>query len=86
MRLQVVEPRRLYRQIADQIRDQLTAAGKRPPGLAVVIVGQDPASQIYVRNKHQATEAAGMRSVKRVLPATRPPPKSRDWMMGSTPW
>jgi methylenetetrahydrofolate dehydrogenase (NADP+) / methenyltetrahydrofolate cyclohydrolase len=48
----------------------IVASGKRAPGLAVVIVGEDPASQIYVRNKHQATEAAGMRSVKRVLPAT----------------
>ena len=47
-----------------------TAAGKRPPGLAVVIVGQDPASQIYVRNKHLATEAAGMKSVMKVLPET----------------
>ncbi len=40
----------------------LAAAGKRPPGLAVVIVGEDPASQIYVRNKHLATEGAGMHS------------------------
>ena len=48
----------------------LKAAGKRVPGLAVVIVGEDPASQIYVRNKHQATEAAGMLSIKKVLPAT----------------
>jgi methylenetetrahydrofolate dehydrogenase (NADP+)/methenyltetrahydrofolate cyclohydrolase len=50
--------------------DALAAAGKRPPGLAVVIVGQDPASQIYVRNKHQATEAVGMKSVMKVLPDT----------------
>ena len=50
--------------------DALIAAGKRPPGLAVVIVGQDPASQIYVRNKHQATEAVGMKSVMKVLPDT----------------
>ncbi len=49
----------------------ITAGGRRAPGLAVVIVGEDPASQIYVRNKHQATEAAGMVSVKKVLPATR---------------
>lgn len=48
----------------------LKAAGRRVPGLAVVIVGDDPASQIYVRNKHQATEAAGMLSVKKELPAT----------------
>ncbi len=50
--------------------DGLKAAGKRVPGLAVVIVGQDPASQIYVRNKHLATEAAGMKSIMRVLPET----------------
>ena len=50
--------------------DGLKAAGKRVPGLAVVIVGQDPASQIYVRNKHLATEAAGMKSMMRVLPET----------------
>jgi methylenetetrahydrofolate dehydrogenase (NADP+)/methenyltetrahydrofolate cyclohydrolase len=48
----------------------LKAAGRRVPGLAVVIVGEDPASQIYVRNKHQATEGAGMLSIKKVLPAT----------------
>ena len=48
----------------------LKAAGKRPPGLAVVIVGQDPASQIYVRNKHVATEASGMHSVVKVMPET----------------
>jgi methylenetetrahydrofolate dehydrogenase (NADP+)/methenyltetrahydrofolate cyclohydrolase len=50
--------------------DALKAAGRRPPGLAVVIVGADPASQIYVRNKHQATEAVGMKSVMKVLPET----------------
>jgi methylenetetrahydrofolate dehydrogenase (NADP+)/methenyltetrahydrofolate cyclohydrolase len=50
--------------------DSLKAAGKRVPGLAVVIVGQDPASQIYVRNKHLATEAAGMKSIMKVLPET----------------
>src|SRR5688572_1086968 len=32
------------------------------PGLAVVIVGEDPASQVYVRNKGEQTVAAGMRS------------------------
>ena len=50
--------------------DGLKAAGKRVPGLAVVIVGQDPASQIYVRNKHLATEGAGMKSIMKVLPET----------------
>ena len=34
----------------------------RPPGLAVVLVGEDPASQVYVRSKGKATVAAGMQS------------------------
>jgi methylenetetrahydrofolate dehydrogenase (NADP+)/methenyltetrahydrofolate cyclohydrolase len=39
---------------------QLTDQGKRAPGLAVVLVGEDPASQVYVRNKTKACEKAGM--------------------------
>ena len=38
------------------------------PGLAVVLVGNDPASQVYVRNKNKATLEAGMRSFEHVLP------------------
>jgi methylenetetrahydrofolate dehydrogenase (NADP+) / methenyltetrahydrofolate cyclohydrolase len=40
------------------------------PGLAAVLVGEDPASQVYVGMKHRATEAAGMLSRQIVLPAT----------------
>lgn len=39
------------------------------PGLAVVLVGEDPASQVYVRNKGRQTVEAGMKSVERRLPA-----------------
>lgn len=39
------------------------------PGLAVIIVGEDPASQVYVRNKAKQTEDVGMRSFKYELPA-----------------
>jgi methylenetetrahydrofolate dehydrogenase (NADP+)/methenyltetrahydrofolate cyclohydrolase len=42
------------------------------PGLAVVIVGEDPASRIYVRSKAQACEAAGMRSWVHAMPADTP--------------
>jgi len=45
------------------------AAAGRKPGLAVVIVGEDPASQVYVRSKGKATEAAGMASFTHTLPA-----------------
>ena len=36
------------------------AAGGRPPGLAVVLVGHDPASEIYVRNKRSACDFCGI--------------------------
>src|SRR5467141_390331 len=39
------------------------------PGLAVVLVGSDAASEIYVRSKHKQTQAAGMASFEHVLPA-----------------
>lgn len=45
------------------------AAG-RAPGLAVVLVGEDPASGVYVRNKGKATVAAGMESIEHRLPDT----------------
>ena len=46
-----------------------TASGHRRPALAVVLVGEDPASQVYVRNKQRQTEAVGMRSIGHHLPA-----------------
>jgi methylenetetrahydrofolate dehydrogenase (NADP+) / methenyltetrahydrofolate cyclohydrolase len=39
------------------------------PGLAVVLVGNDPASEVYVRSKHNQTQAAGMASFEHRLPA-----------------
>jgi methylenetetrahydrofolate dehydrogenase (NADP+)/methenyltetrahydrofolate cyclohydrolase len=51
---------------------ELKATHGVTPGLAVVIVGDDPASQVYVRNKGQQTTAAGMRSIEHKLPATIP--------------
>ena len=46
----------------------LAAAQGLKPGLAVVLVGQDPASQVYVRNKHAATVEVGMASFEHRLP------------------
>lgn len=43
-------------------------AGARPPGLAVVLLGEDPASQVYVRNKRKACEAVGIISHAYDLP------------------
>lgn len=46
------------------------ARGLRRPGLAVVLVGEDPASQVYVKSKGTATREAGMVSIEHKLPAT----------------
>jgi methylenetetrahydrofolate dehydrogenase (NADP+) / methenyltetrahydrofolate cyclohydrolase len=62
--------------IAEQVRtkvaaDVATLQRQRnvTPGLAVVLVGEDPASAVYVRNKGQQTTAAGMRSIEHKLAA-----------------
>jgi len=48
---------------------ELVAAGGRPPALATILVGEDPASHVYVASKHRACEAAGIRSLDCRLPA-----------------
>lgn len=58
----------LRARIAEMVPGFRTAAG-RAPGLAVVLVGEDPASQVYVRSKHKATIEAGMESFEHRLPA-----------------
>ena len=47
----------------------LIEAGERPPGLVVILVGEDPASQVYVRNKQRSCEEVGFVSELRRLPA-----------------
>jgi len=58
----------LRERIAIQVADFVAAAGRKP-GLAVVLVGEDPASAVYVRSKGKATIAAGMASFEHRLPA-----------------
>jgi methylenetetrahydrofolate dehydrogenase (NADP+)/methenyltetrahydrofolate cyclohydrolase len=72
MPAQLIDGKRIAQAIRDEIRQQVdtrVSAGKRPPGLAVIMVGSDPASAIYVRNKRNACEAAGIRSFEFDLPA-----------------
>ncbi|EAT13614.1 bifunctional methylenetetrahydrofolate dehydrogenase/methenyltetrahydrofolate cyclohydrolase FolD [Bermanella marisrubri] len=58
----------LKQQVADQIA-QRVEQGKRAPGLAVVLVGSDPASEVYVGKKRQACAAIGIESVAHDLPS-----------------
>ncbi len=60
---------RLRAQIAERVAARI-AAGKSQPGLATVIVGDDPASQTYVAGKRKASGEAGMRSFGHELPAS----------------
>jgi methylenetetrahydrofolate dehydrogenase (NADP+) / methenyltetrahydrofolate cyclohydrolase len=55
----------LRRRVAEQI-----AGGSRPPGLAVILVGEDPASSVYVRNKRRACRQIGFVSSDHDLPAS----------------
>ena len=59
---------RLRERVGEDARRFEAAAGRRA-GLAVVLVGEDPASQVYVRSKHKATVEAGMESFEHRLPA-----------------
>jgi len=65
------------KRIADELLDSVAArvrarvaAGKRVPGLAVILVGEDPASSVYVRNKRKACARVGFRSLDFDLPDT----------------
>src|SRR5262245_57957662 len=61
---------------AAKLREQMAADSQRRksqrgvrPGLATVLVGKDPASEVYVRNKGKTAEALGFKSVHVALPA-----------------
>lgn len=58
----------ILQQIRQNVENQ-TAAGHRLPCLAVILVGDDPASHVYVRNKEKGCETAGFRSISHKLPA-----------------
>jgi len=57
----------LRQRVAEGVQKRI-AQNKRPPGLAVILVGGDPASQIYVTKKRQACEQAGFVSMGKNLP------------------
>ncbi len=65
--------------LAEELRERLTsevsagvAAGRRPPCLAVVLVGDDPASASYIKGKRRACERVGLGSVEHKLPGDTP--------------
>jgi methylenetetrahydrofolate dehydrogenase (NADP+) / methenyltetrahydrofolate cyclohydrolase len=68
----IIDGKALAQQVRARIADdvaRLAAEHRVTPGLAAVLVGEDPASQVYVGMKHRATEAAGMVSRQVLLGA-----------------
>jgi methylenetetrahydrofolate dehydrogenase (NADP+)/methenyltetrahydrofolate cyclohydrolase len=57
--------------ITEELRERVGKLNARgiKPGIATVLVGDDPASQLYVSMKHRRSQAIGMRSIQRELPA-----------------
>ena len=73
MTAQLIDGRGLAAEVKNQVRGRIEAAlarGRRRPGLAVIKVGNDPASEVYVRNKRRACEEVGIRSVAHDLAAS----------------
>ncbi len=71
MRAARIDGKQIAQQVRDDIQREVAArSAKGVPGLAVVLVGDDPASQIYVRNKRKMCEAVGIYSEEYRLPET----------------
>ncbi len=65
MTAQILDGNAIARKLRAELRDRVetrTASGQRPPGLAVILVGNDPASEIYVRHKRRDCEEVGFHS------------------------
>lgn len=71
MTCKIIDGKAFAAGIRERVTDAVTeikAKGGIAPGLAVILVGEDPASQVYVRSKHKATIEAGMNSFEHKLP------------------
>lgn len=72
MTAQIIDGKAIAKELRAQLKlkvDARIAAGSRAPGLAVILVGADPASQVYVRNKRRACDEVGIKSFSYDLPA-----------------
>lgn len=73
MTAQIIDGKAIAAAVRQKVAEDvaaLVAAGKPNPGLATVLVGEDPASQVYVRSKIRACEKAGIESFGHKLPDT----------------
>ncbi|MCK5664292.1 MAG: bifunctional methylenetetrahydrofolate dehydrogenase/methenyltetrahydrofolate cyclohydrolase FolD [Thiotrichaceae bacterium] len=71
MSAQIIDGKKIANDIKDQLKlrvEKRLQQGLRIPGLAVVKIGNDPASEVYVRNKRQSCEKVGINSIAHDLP------------------
>lgn len=71
MTAQIIDGKGLAETIKSTLRTQISALthkGKRAPCIAVILVGENPASKVYVKHKHAACESIGMQSINHILP------------------
>ncbi|MBE3573128.1 MAG: bifunctional methylenetetrahydrofolate dehydrogenase/methenyltetrahydrofolate cyclohydrolase FolD [Moorella humiferrea] len=71
MAAQILDGKQIAAAVREEVKAEVAGLKERgiTPGLAVVLVGDDPASQVYVRNKHKACEEVGIYSEVHRLPA-----------------
>jgi len=72
MAARIIDGKLIAAELRGRVADEVARVQREhriTPGLAVVLVGNDPASEVYVRSKHKQTQAAGMASFEHVLPA-----------------
>ena len=74
MSAQILDGKKTSAEVKEELKPRIAYLTERgcQPGVAVVLVGDDPASQIYVRNKERTCEKLGIYSVQHRLPATTP--------------
>src|ERR1700719_2675569 len=71
MTARIIDGKRIASELRARVADEVARLKREnslTPGLAVVLVGHDPASQVYVRSKHKQSQEAGLASVEHVLP------------------
>ncbi len=73
MSAQIIDGKKIANQVKEKVRkgiEQRLSAGKRAPGLAVVLIGNDPASEVYVSHKRRACQQVGIESTAYDLPSS----------------
>jgi len=75
MAAELIDGKAIAQQVRAEVRDDVAAwvaAGHEPPGLATILVGDDPASAIYIAGKQKASAEVGIRGFDHRLPADTP--------------